>query len=402
MSVEILVPNLGESITEATIAKWLKNVGDSVAVDESLCELETEKVTMEVPSSVSGVIESITVAEGEDINVGALLCVVKEGAVAQSVSSDTASDVEVPSVNTSSAETKRPAVAPSAHMEAKKQGVNVYDAKPTGGLGNITKEDVKALKPSIPSTAPAQPTQPTVLPPRAEDPRGEERVPMSKLRKVISSRLKQAQNTAAMLSTFNEVDMTRLMEVRSQYKEKFEKQHGARLGFMSFFVKAAVQALNELPAVNAEIYGDDIIYKDYKDIGIAVGTPQGLVVPILRNAENMTVADIESTITDFGSRAKVGKLSMDEMTGGTFTITNGGVFGSLLSTPIINPPQSAILGLHKIEKRPVVVNDEVVVRQMMYLALSYDHRIIDGREAVTFLVRIKELLENPERLLLQI
>lgn len=426
MTVDVVIPVLGESVSEATIAKLLKKVGDTVKVDETICELETEKVSMEMPSPVSGTIMSIEVSEGDDVEVGALVCTVAEGASGDSSASKEEKPAEAKEEKL--AETKEeekpaedstskasPAVAPSAVIESENKGVDLASVKPTGGLGNITKEDVKnaqpakspdssenksdqAVKPKMPKSEKEEAS----LPERPVDNRGEEKVPMSKLRKVISKRLKESQNTAALLTTFNEVDMTHLMELRKKYKETFEKKHGTRLGFMGLFVKAAVQALQELPAVNAEIYGNDIIYKNYKDIGIAVGSPQGLVVPILRNAEEMSVMDIEKGITDFGRRAKEGKLSISEMTGGTFTITNGGVFGSMLSTPIINPPQSAILGLHKIEKRPVVVDDEIVIRQMMYMALTYDHRIIDGREAVTFLVRIKELIEDPERLLLEI
>jgi len=424
MIVDVLIPVLGESVSEATIAKLLKKVGDTVKVDETICELETEKVSMEMPSPASGKIMSIEVSEGDDVEVGALVCTVAEGDSVDSSTSKEAQPVnDKAEKNISSSEpvevpsTSKPslAVAPSAVIESENKGVDLASVKPTGGLGNITKQDVKntqavksadglenttnqAVKPRIPKSE----KENINLPERPVDNRGEEKVPMSKLRRVISKRLKESQNTAALLTTFNEVDMTHLMGLRKKYKDIFEKKHGTRLGFMGFFVKASVQALQELPAVNAEIYGDNIIYKNYKDIGIAVGSPQGLVVPILRNAEDMSVMDIEKNITDLGRRAKDGKLSISEMTGGTFTITNGGVFGSMLSTPIINPPQSAILGLHKIEKRPVVVDDEIVIRQMMYMALTYDHRIIDGREAVTFLVRIKELIEDPERLLLEI
>ena len=398
MATDIVVPSLGESVTEATIAKLLKKVGDTVKVDENICELETEKVSMEVPSPVAGTIMSLEVVEGDDVEIGALLCTVSEGEVADTAEPVAEEKVEKKKVKQSAPKKSSPAIAPSAKIEAENNGIDLSTVKPTGGLGNITKGDVQAVKPSMPNAN----VESSELPPRADDERGEEAVPMSKLRKVISKRLKESQNTAALLTTFNEVDMTRLMDLRKKYKETFEAKHGTRLGFMGFFVKASVQALEELPAVNAEIYGDDIIYKNYKDIGIAVGSPQGLVVPILRNAEYMSVMDVERNIADFGGRAKEGKLKIDEMTGGTFTITNGGVFGSMLSTPIINPPQSAILGLHKIEKRPVVIDDEIVIRQMMYMALTYDHRIIDGREAVTFLVRIKELIEDPERLLLEI
>ncbi|MGB1360628.1 MAG: 2-oxoglutarate dehydrogenase complex dihydrolipoyllysine-residue succinyltransferase [Alphaproteobacteria bacterium] len=404
MTIDVVIPALGESVSEATIAKLLKNVGDSVSVDENIVELETEKVSMEVPSPVAGTIMSIEVAEGQDVEVGALICTVAEGEVSEKPAKKSApkkaEPVKEEKVEEKPASTPKtsPAIAPSAKVEAQSKGVDLNAVKPTGGLGNITKSDVQAVKPSMPNTVESS----GELPVRPADDRGEEIVPMSKLRKVIAKRLKDSQDTAALLTTFNEVDMTRLMELRAKYKDTFEKKHGTRLGFMGFFVKAAVQALEELPAVNAEIHGDNIIYKNYKDIGIAVGSPQGLVVPILRNAETMSVMDVETNIADFGNRAKSGKLTISEMTGGTFTITNGGVFGSMLSTPIINPPQSGILGLHKIEKRPVVVDDEIVIRQMMYVALTYDHRIIDGREAVTFLVRIKELIENPERLLLEI
>lgn len=427
MATEIVVPTLGESVSEASVMKWFKQVGDAVAVDEPLVELETDKVTVEVPSPVAGAISQIVADEGADVEVGALLAMIEEGAAgAAKPKADEPAKAAAPAPEKPAA--APPAAAAPASNEtlspavAKMVAENGLDPKAipaTGPKGNLTKEDVQnhlasGAKPApaaAPAAAPAKavggpkPVTPTYEPmaARAMDSRGEERVKMTKLRKVIATRLKEAQNTAAMLSTFNEVDMTALMDLRKDYKEKFEKKHSVKLGFMSFFVKAAIIALKELPAVNAEIYGDEIIYKNYYDIGIAVGTPQGLVVPILRDADKLSFADIEGSIADFGRRARDGKLTMAEMMGGTFTITNGGVFGSLLSTPIINPPQSGILGMHTIKKRPVCdAGGNIVVGNMMYLAHSYDHRIIDGREAVTFLVRMKECIEDPARLLIDV
>lgn len=425
MATEVHVPTLGESVSEASIMRWFKQPGEAVAVDESLVELETDKVTVEVPSPVAGTLSEIAAGEGAEVAVGALLCTIAEG---------DAPAAPAPKAEAPKAEAPKPAPAaapaPAAPASndtlspavAKMVAENNLDASKipaTGPKGNLTKEDVQnflsggakaapAAKAPAPAAAPVGGPKPAVatfepLPDRPMDPRGEERVKMPKLRKVIASRLKEAQNTAAMLTTFNEVDMTAMMELRKDYKDKFEKKHNVKLGFMSFFVKASVIALQELPAVNAEIYGDEIIYKNYYDIGIAVGTPSGLVVPVLRDADKKSFAEIEATIADFGRRARDGKLTMAEMMGGTFTITNGGVFGSLMSTPILNPPQSGILGMHKIQKRPIC--DEagnIVVGNMMYTAHSYDHRIIDGREAVTFLVRLKELLEDPARLLLDV
>lgn len=426
MATEIVVPTLGESVSEASVMKWFKQVGDAVAVDEPLVELETDKVTVEVPSPVAGAISQIVADEGADVEVGALLAMIEEGAAGEAKPA-AAEPVKAaaPAPEKPTAAPPPPAAAPASNETlspavAKMVAENGLDPKAipaTGPKGNLTKEDVQKYLAggSKPAPAPAAPPPKAVGGPkpatatyepmaaRAMDSRGEERVKMTKLRKVIATRLKEAQNTAAMLTTFNEVDMTALMDLRKDYKEKFEKKHSVKLGFMSFFVKAAIIALKELPAVNAEIYGDEIIYKNYYDIGIAVGTPQGLVVPILRDADKLSFADIEGSIADFGRRARDGKLTMAEMMGGTFTVTNGGVFGSLLSTPIVNPPQSGILGMHTIKKRPICdAGGNIVVGNMMYLAHSYDHRIIDGREAVTFLVRMKECIEDPARLLIDV
>ena len=420
MTIEIKVPTLGESVTEATVAKWFKAVGDAVVADEPLVELETDKVTLEVPASASGTLAAIDVAEGENVEVGALLGSIAEGAgAAQAVAAQAAS---TQAASTQAASTKSEPAEPAPRAQASSQASsNVVELSPavrrlveenaldaaaiqgSGKGGRVTKGDVLAViegggaataaAPAAAKSAPA-PAGPR---PRAER---EERVRMTRLRKRVAERLKEAQNTAAMLTTFNEVDMSAVMETRAAYRDTFEKKHGVRLGFMSFFVKACIVALREIPAVNAEIDGDEIVYKNYYDIGVAVSAPQGLVVPVLREADQKTFADIEKSIADLGRRARDGKLTMDDLTGGTFTISNGGVFGSLLSTPILNPPQSAILGMHKIEKRPIAINDEVVVRPMMYLAMSYDHRMVDGREAVTFLVRVKECIEDPKRILL--
>ena len=383
MTVEIRVPALGESVSEATVAKWFKAVGEAVAADEPLVELETDKVTVEVPASSSGTISEIVAAEGDNVEVGALLGAITEGAApakAAPAAKESTAPAAAKTVATSAAAAPLGAgQAPSVRRLAAETGIDPATVPGSGKGGRVTKGDMLAQA--------------------ARGPR-EERVRMTRLRKRIAERLKEAQNTAAMLTTFNEVDMSALLKLRADYRDTFEKKHGVRLGFMSFFAKASVIALGELPSVNAEIYGDEIVYKNYCDIGVAVSAPQGLVVPVLRDVEEMSFADIEKTIADFGKRARDGKMMMEDLTGGTFTISNGGVFGSLLSTPIINPPQSAILGMHKIEKRAVVVDDAVVVRPMMYLALSYDHRIIDGREAVTFLVRVKECIEDPQRILL--
>ena len=387
MATEITVPTLGESVSEGSIIQWLKQEGEAVAVDEPLVELETDKVSIEVPSPVAGVLTKIIAQEGEDVAIGALLAEVDESAT--------------PTV-TVTADTKPADKAPE-NAPAEKPAETPAPKPASGHNAQISKEDFlkqSATKATASASAPSD-----MFAPKGERPHrdGEERVKMSKLRKVIATRLKEAQNTTAMLTTFNEVNMDALMALRSDYKDAFEKKHGTRLGFMGFFVKAAVQALQELPAVNAEIYGDEIIYKNYYDIGIAVGTPTGLVVPVIRDADKKSIAELEAEIRDFGLRARDGKLQIHEMQGGSFTITNGGVFGSLLSTPIINPPQSGILGMHSIQKRPVVdKSGNIVPANMMYLAHSYDHRIIDGREAVTFLVRIKEVLEDPARLVIDV
>jgi len=410
MAVEIVVPALGESVKEATVAKWLKKVGDSIAVDDPLVELETDKVTLEVNAKSAGVLKEIKVQTGGNVAVGAVLGSIGEGSGAAVAKAD----------SPKAAEAKAPAKteAPKAQQAASKPVSNdsflspavrklVDDKKVdtsgiagTGKDGRLTKGDVlEAL--SKPATAPAAKAPAAPSGPRSKADR-EERVRMTRLRMRIAERLKEAQNTAAMLTTFNEVDMSHVMALRTQYKDSFEKKHGVKLGFMSFFVKAAIQALKDFPAVNAEIDGDDIVYKNYYDIGVAVSTPTGLIVPVLRDADEKGFAQVEKAIGDLGTRAKDGKIGLDELSGGTFTITNGGTFGSLMSTPIINPPQSGILGMHKIQDRPIAVNGQVVIRPMMYVALSYDHRIIDGREAVSFLVRIKDAIEDPQRLLLDV
>jgi len=408
MAVEIKVPALGESVTEATVAKWLVKAGDKVAVDQPLCELETDKVTVEVNASVAGTIADIAVEEGASVQVGGILCHIEAGAGAASAPAPKATAPAAP--KPAAAPAPAPAAAapaganlaasgPAARKLAEEKGVPASAIQPTGKDGRATKEDVLAAISSIPAAgAPAaKPAAPAG--PRQKADR-EERVKMTRLRRTIANRLKEAQNTAAMLTTFNEVDMTAVMAMRERLKDDFEKKHGARLGFMSFFVKACIAGLKELPAVNAEIEGEEIVYKNYYDIGVAVGSPQGLVVPVLRDADVLDFAGIEKGIGDLGRKARDGKLSIADLTGGTFTISNGGVYGSLMSTPILNPPQSAILGMHKIQQRPMVVGGEIKARPMMYLALSYDHRIIDGREAVLFLVKVKEGIEDPERLLL--
>lgn len=393
---QILVPTLGESVSEATVAKWLKKEGDTVSVDEPIVELETDKVTLEVNSPAAGTIVKISQAAGASVKVGEILGEIAAGSGAAPAPKAAEAPKAAPA----------PAVAPAADKQspavtkiAADNNINPADVAGTGKDGRVTKGDVINHM-EAPKAAPA----PAVAagPARAAGPR-EEKVKMTRLRQKIAQRLKEAQNTAAMLTTFNEVDMTAVMEMRNAYKDVFEKKHGVKLGFMSFFVKAAVNALRELPAVNAEISGDEIIYKNFYDISVAVSTPQGLVVPVVKDCDVKSMAEIEKNIGNLGVRAKDGKLTVEEMMGGTFTITNGGTFGSLMSTPIINPPQSAILGMHKIQQRAMVMpNGDIKARPMMYLALSYDHRIIDGREAVTFLVRIKEALEDPQRLILDI
>ncbi len=422
MSKPITVPSLGESITEAIVARWFKSVGEEVALDEPLVELETDKVTVEVPSPVGGVLAEVLADSGTEVEVGALLGSIDEGVATGEKSAGKSAKSSEPApkaANGSAGVAEEPTLSPAVRKLVEDNKLDPAAIPASGPKGRLTKGDVIAFmeeaapaKPATPAKAPSpaaapRPAAPVFvraeeLPARPEDSRGEERVRMSRLRQRIAERLKEAQNTAAILTTFNEIDMTSLMALRSEYRDSFEKKHGVKLGFMSFFTKAAIGALKELPAVNGEIHGDEIVYKNYYDIGVAVGTPQGLVVPILRDADKLSFADIESQIADFGRRARDGKLTIQEMTGGTFTISNGGVYGSMLSMPILNPPQSGILGLHKIEKRPVVVGDEIAVRSMMYVALSYDHRIVDGREAVTFLVRLKEMIEDPQRLLIDV
>jgi 2-oxoglutarate dehydrogenase E2 component (dihydrolipoamide succinyltransferase) len=410
MTVEIRVPTLGESVTEATVAKWLKNVGDTVAADEPLGELETDKVSLEVPSPSAGVLAEILAEDGVDVLVGAVLGSLDENAAGATASSKAPSAAQaVPADAPTVANT--PVLSPAVRKLVDDNDLDPAQIPATGARGQITKGDVLAFMESAATPKAAAPASPPpvptalpagALPERPEDPRGEERVRMSRLRQIIAQRLKEAQNTAAMLTTYNECRMDALMALRSEYRDAFEKKHGVRLGFLSFFVKAAIIALKEIPSVNAEIHGDEIIYKNYYDIGVAVGTPQGLVVPVVRDADKMSFADIENTVSEYGRRARDGKLTIAEMTGGTFTISNGGVYGSLMSMPILNPPQSGILGMHTIQKRPVVIDDEIKIASMMYLAMSYDHRIVDGREAVTFLVRMKECLEDPQRLLIDV
>ncbi len=386
MTIEIKVPALGESVSEASIAKLHKKVGDSVKADELIVELETDKVTLEVNAPSNGVISALNVKEGDSVKVGDLIASMQEGGAAVKVAPATAATQQ----NSAPSNAQFP-LSPAPKKLAAENNVDVSKISGSGKDGRVTKGDVldavAAPSASAQTTAGAKPT---------------ERVKMSKLRQKIAERLKESQNTAAILTTFNEVDMTAVMALRAEYKDLFEKKHGAKLGFMSFFVKACVTALKEIPAVNAEIDGTDIIYKNFYDIGVAVGSPQGLVVPVLRDANTLNLAGIEKGILELGTKARDGKLAIADLMGASFTISNGGVYGSLMSTPIINPPQSAILGMHKIQERPMVVAGEIKIRPMMYLALSYDHRIIDGKEAVTFLVRVKELLEDPRRLVLDL
>jgi 2-oxoglutarate dehydrogenase E2 component (dihydrolipoamide succinyltransferase) len=405
MATEIRVPTLGESVTEATIGKWFKKPGDAVKADEPLLELETDKVTLEVNAPAAGVLGEITAKDGETVGPGALLGQIEAGGSAAAAAKPAPAEQAKPAAPAAPARNAMPP-APSAAKLATEKGIDVSGLEGSGRRGQVLKEDVQAALrapapqpvPSAPLEAPSAPRQPSP----SEDSAREERVRMSKLRLTIARRLKEAQNTAAMLTTFNEVDMSGVMGLRAKYKDVFEKKHGAKLGFMGLFVKACVGALKEIPAVNAEIDGTDLVYKNYYHIGIAVGTEKGLVVPVVRDADRLGIAGIEKKIADFGKRARDGQLSIGEMQGGTFTITNGGIYGSLMSTPILNAPQSGILGMHKIQERPVVVAGKVEVRPMMYLALSYDHRIVDGREAVTFLVRVKEALEDPARLMLDV
>ena len=394
---EIRVPTLGESVTEATVATWFKKPGDAVAVDEMLCELETDKVTVEVPSPAAGVLGEIIAQEGETVGVDALLATLVAGEGAAPAPAPAAkAEAAAPAPAAVAPAAKDVEDAPSAKKLMAEKGLTADQVQGTGRDGRVMKEDV--LKAAAPAPAPV----PTPTAPAVDNSAREERVKMTRLRQTIARRLKEAQNAAAMLTTYNEVDMSAMMELRNEYKELFLKKHGVKLGFMSFFTKACAHALKEVPEVNAEIDGTDVVYKNYVNMGVAVGTPSGLVVPVIRDADQMGFAAIEKAIADFGARARDGKLSMAEMQGGTFTISNGGVYGSLMSSPILNPPQSGILGMHKIQDRAMVVNGEIVIRPMMYLALSYDHRIVDGKGAVTFLVRVKEALEDPRRLLMDL
>jgi len=410
MATEIRVPTLGESVSEATIGTWFKKVGDAVKADEPLCELETDKVTIEVPAPASGVLSEITAAAGETVEPGGLLGQIAEGASAGAAAPAAAAEkpAAAPAAEAKPAPATAATAMPAAPAAAKMLAENNLSADQVDGSGKrgqVLKGDVIAAvaKGMTASAASAEPAKAAARPasPEADAPR-EERVKMTRLRQTIAKRLKDAQNTAAMLTTYNEVDMKAVMDLRARYKDIFEKKHGVKLGFMGFFTKAVTHALKELPAVNAEIDGTDIIYKNYCHVGVAVGTDKGLVVPVVRDADQMSIAEIEKEIGRLGKAARDGALSMADMQGGTFTISNGGVYGSLMSSPILNAPQSGILGMHKIQERPVVVGGQIVIRPMMYLALSYDHRIVDGKEAVTFLVRVKESLEDPERLVLDL
>ena len=400
-SVDVMVPTLGESVTEATVSTWFKQVGETVAQDEMLCELETDKVSVEVPSPAAGVLTEIVAAEGSTVDATAKLAVISSGDAAAAAPAKAAEAAPAPAA-AAAAGAKN---APSAEKMMAEKGLSAAAVTGTGKDGRIMKEDVMKAAASAGATAAAAPA-PAAQAPRApvsaDDAAREERVKMTRLRQTIARRLKEAQNTAAMLTTYNEVDMSAVMALRNQYKDEFEKKHGVRLGFMSFFTKACIHALKEVPEVNAEIDGTDVVYKNFVHMGIAAGTPTGLVVPVIRDVDQMSFAGIEKAIGEKGRRARDGKLSMAEMQGGTFTISNGGVYGSLMSSPILNPPQSGILGMHKIQDRPVAINGQVVIRPMMYLALSYDHRIVDGKGAVTFLVRVKEALEDPQRLLMDL
>ncbi|MES0863909.1 2-oxoglutarate dehydrogenase complex dihydrolipoyllysine-residue succinyltransferase [Ruegeria sp. SCPT10] len=399
-SVDVIVPTLGESVTEATVSTWFKQVGDSVAQDEMLCELETDKVSVEVPAPAAGVLAEIVAPEGTTVDASAKLAVIS-GSAAGAAPAVAAAATAPAAASTG----KDVANAPSAEKAMAEAGLSTDQVTGTGRDGRIMKDDVARAVATAAAPAPAPAAAPAPAPRApvaASDAAREERVKMTRLRQTIAKRLKDSQNTAAMLTTYNEVDMTEVMALRSQYKDQFEKKHGVRLGFMSFFTKACCHALKEVPEVNAEIDGTDIVYKNFVHMGVAAGTPTGLVVPVIRDADSMSFAAIEKAIAEKGKRARDGKLSMEEMQGGTFTISNGGVYGSLMSSPILNPPQSGILGMHKIQDRPMAINGQVVIRPMMYLALSYDHRIVDGKGAVTFLVRVKEALEDPRRLLMDL
>ncbi|WP_298260562.1 2-oxoglutarate dehydrogenase complex dihydrolipoyllysine-residue succinyltransferase [uncultured Litoreibacter sp.] len=397
-TVDVMVPTLGESVSEATVSTWFKAVGDTVAQDEMLCELETDKVSVEVPAPAAGTIVEILAGEGATVDATAKLAVLSSSGGAAVAAAPAASATTASAPAASGA--KDVENAPSANKIMAEKGIDPATVQGTGRDGRVMKED--ALKAVVAPAAPAPAASAPRAPVSADDASREERVKMTRLRQTIARRLKESQNTAAMLTTYNEVDMTEVMALRNEYKDLFLKKHGVKLGFMSFFTKACVHALKEVPDVNAEIDGTDVVYKNYVHMGIAAGTPTGLVVPVIRDADQMSFADIEKAIAEKGARARDGKLSMAEMQGGSFTISNGGVYGSLMSSPILNPPQSGILGMHKIQDRPMAINGQVVIRPMMYLALSYDHRIVDGKGAVTFLVRVKEALEDPRRLLMDL
>ena len=383
--IELKVPTLGESVTEATVGTWFKKAGDKVAVDEMICELETDKVTIEVPSTINGVVSKIVVKEGETVELNAVLALLEEGVGA--IEKKEMSNIKTAENNIH----EKPKNAPSAEKIMKEKNISPSSLKGSGREGRIMKEDVINL-----------PNNQNTLPNASTSMQSEEKVKMTRLRQTIARRLKESQNTAAMLTTYNEADMTAILKIRSEFKDQFFSKHGVKLGFMSFFVKACCKALEEVPEVNAQIDEDHIIYKHYVNMGVAVGTDNGLVVPVLKNADNMGFSDIEKEINKMGLRARDGKLSMDDMTGGTFTISNGGIYGSLMSSPILNSPESGILGMHKIQDRPMAIDGKIEIRPMMYLALSYDHRIVDGKGAVTFLVRVKENLEDPRRLLIDL
>jgi len=415
MAIEVKVPALGESVTEATVGQWLKKPGDSVAVDEAIVSLETDKVAVDVPSPVAGVFGEQLVKEGDTVNVGTAIATVNEGGAGAAPASATPAPAKAESAAPTPVAAASAApesgggnsvtLSPAVRRMVLEHGLDPSRIKGTGKDGRLTKDDVVAAiadGSAVVAAASAAAAAPTAAPASAAPARRQERVKMTRLRQTVAKRLKSAQETAALLTTFNDVDMSAVMEARAKYKDLFEKKHGVRLGFMGFFTKAVTMALKDVPAVNAQIEGDEIVYNDFADISVAVSAPNGLVVPVIRDADKMSVAEIEKSIGDYGRKAKEGQLTMEDMKGGTFTISNGGVFGSLMSTPIINPPQSAVLGLHRIEDKPVVRNGEIVIRPMMYLALSYDHRLIDGREAVTFLVAVKNAIEDPTRLLIDL
>ena len=402
---EIRVPTLGESVTEATVATWFKKPGDSVAIDEMLCELETDKVTVEVPSTVSGILSEIVAHEGETVGLDAILGIISKGDIQPTENNN--NDQKISSISNDkiqiSNDTKDFENAPSAKKLMNENKINEKNVVGTGRDGRVMKEDVLAVLDSESSTNRSE-NQLTdqIQEDEVDTSKHQERIKMSRLRMTIAKRLKEAQNTAAMLTTYNEVDMSSVMKIRSKFKEVFEKKHNVKLGFMSFFVKACCHALNEVPEVNAQIDEDHLVFNRFVNMGVAVGTPTGLVVPVIKNADKMSFAEVEKSISNLGKKARDGKLSMDDMKGGTFTISNGGVYGSLMSSPILNYPQSGILGMHKIQERPIAIDGDVVIKPMMYLALSYDHRIVDGKGAVTFLVRVKEMLEDPHRLLMDV